>query len=63
MWERDLVKEKSIIDEVSCIILKEGIVDVLMFKIVKVSGIFLLIIYVYFLDKEDFLKQVYFVKK
>ena len=59
MREKDLDKEKSIIDEVSRIILKEGIADVSMSKIAKASGISSSTIYVYFSDKEDLLKQVY----
>lgn len=63
MREKDLDKEKSIIDEVSRIILKEGIADVSMSKIAKASGISSSTIYVYFSDKEDLLKQVYLAKK
>ncbi len=63
MREKDTAKQTSIIDEVSNIILNEGIAAVSMSKIAKASGISSSTIYVYFTDKEDVLKQVYLAKK
>lgn len=63
MREKDTAKQASIIDEVSNIILNEGIAAVSMSKIAKASGISSSTIYVYFTDKEDVLKQVYLAKK